>query len=268
MTHDILQCAIELALHAGELQRQARLGGFSVEQKGAADIVTAVDTACESAIVAALVTRFPDHGIVAEEGSSRGAEARFVWVIDPLDGTKNYAHGSPRCGVSIAVTCDGMPEVGVVYAPFFAELFWAVRGRGSYLRDAHGVDRPIHVSSQAQLTGCMVGSALTYAHGRRQVEPTQLARLLRVFESVQAVRSQGCAALDLADVARGRLDAYFEPGLASWDTAAGALLVREAGGNVTAFTGEPHLPSHPHILASNGALHEPLRALLVAPIPS
>lgn len=265
MTGPILQTAIDLALHAGEIQRRARREGVTVEQKGAADIVTAVDTACEAALVSEISRRFPDHGIVAEEGSSRGAGARFQWIIDPLDGTKNYAHGSVRCGVSIAVMLDGVAEVGVIYAPFFDELFWAVRGGGAHVRAGGQSDAPIRVSRHAELSACMVASALTYAPGERRVEPEHLARLLRVFARVQALRSNGCATLDLVDVARGRLDAYFEPGLASWDTAAGALLVREAGGQVTAFTGEPHNPAHPHILASNGAIHEPLRALLLAP---
>lgn len=263
MSGAILQLAIELAQQAGELQRRARRDGVQVMQKGAADIVTAVDTACEDALVSAISARFPEHGIVAEEGSSRGSGAPVQWVIDPLDGTKNYAHGSPRCGVSIAVRIDGITEVGVIYAPFFDELFFAQRGHGAKLRSG-GQQTPIQVSRQVALGASMVGSALTYAQGQRRVEPEQLARLLRVFESAQAVRSQGCAALDLADVARGRLDAYFEPGLASWDTAAGALLVSEAGGMVTSFTGEPHLPSHPHILASNGFIHQALRALIVA----
>lgn len=265
MNEAILQTAIELAQQAGELQRQARRQGVRVEQKGAADIVTAVDTACEALIVGEITRRFPDHGIVAEEGSSRGAGAAWQWVIDPLDGTKNFAHGSPRCGVSIAVRREDVTQFGVVYAPFFGELFWAARGRGSHLRRDGGDDVAIQVSHHRELTACMVASALTYAAGERRIEPVQLARLLRVFAAAQAVRSNGCATLDLADVARGRLDAYFEPGLASWDTAAGALLVHEAGGQVTSFTGEPHLPSHPHILASNGAIHESLRALLVAP---
>ena len=259
MNGPILQCAIELALRAGQIQRQAREHGVRVEQKGVADIVTAVDTACEQAIVSEISQRFPDHGIVAEEGSTLGAAARCQWVIDPLDGTKNYAHGSVRCGVSIAVQLDGITQVGVLYAPFVDELFVAERGRGARCND-----RPISVSQTAELSHAMVASALTYTAGTRTAEPPQLDRLLRVFSTVQALRSHGCCTLDLADVARGRLDAYFEPGLASWDTAAGALLVCEAGGQVTNFDGEAHRVQHPHILASNGQIHAALRAILTA----
>ena len=257
MNGPILQLAIELAQRAGQIQRLARERGVTVEQKGVADIVTAVDTACEQAIVQAIGERFPDHGIVAEEGASHSAAARCRWIIDPLDGTKNYAHGSVRCGVSIAVQLDGITQIGVLYAPFVDELFVAERGGGARCND-----RPIAVSATATLSASMVASALTYAAGTRSVEPQHLARFLRVFSSVQGLRSHGCCTLDLADVARGRLDAYFEPGLASWDTAAGALLVREAGGQVTSFDGEPHRVEHPHIVASNGHIHAALCSIL------
>ena len=263
MNGPILQCAIELAQKAGNIQRQARERGIVVEQKGVADIVTAVDLACERAIVDAIRERFPDHGVVAEEGSSCAAEARCQWIIDPLDGTKNYAHGSVRCGVSIAVLLDGVTQVGVIYAPFVDEIFVAERGRGSRCND-----RPIAVSQTADVAHSMVASALTYSPGRRTTEPHQLQRLLRVFSSAQALRSHGCCTLDLVDVARGRLDAYFEPSLASWDTAAGALIVREAGGQTTSFLGEAHRLDHPHILASNGRIHEELRRILAIDLPA
>jgi myo-inositol-1(or 4)-monophosphatase len=257
MNGPVLQLAIELAQCAGAIQKQARERGVTVEQKGIADIVTVVDTACEQAIVRGISERFPDHGIVAEEGSSRGASARCRWIVDPLDGTKNFAHGSVRCGVSIAVQLDGITQIGVLYAPFVDELFVAERGRGARCND-----RPIAVSDTGELALSMVASALTHAHGARSAEPRQVQRLLRVFQAVQALRSNGCCTLDLADVARGRLDAYFEPGLAAWDTAAGALLVSEAGGQVTSFDGEPHRVEHPHILASNGRIHAALRSIL------
>ncbi|MBL9008284.1 MAG: inositol monophosphatase [Myxococcales bacterium] len=257
MNGPVLQLAIELAQRAGDIQRTARERGITVEPKGISDIVTAVDTACEQAIVAAISERFPDHGIVAEEGSTRGTSARCQWVIDPLDGTKNYAHGSVRCGVSIAVQLDGVTQIGVLYAPFVDELFVAERGRGARCNE-----HPIAVSKTTELAACMVASALTYAAGSRSAEPRQLDHLLRVFSAVQALRSHGCCTLDLADVARGRLDAYFEPGLAAWDTAAGALLVQEAGGRVSSFDGEPHRVQHPHILASNGHVHAALRSIL------
>ncbi len=251
----LLETAAEVARLAGEIQRRARAEGFEVAAKGDADVVTAVDGACERAIVDALRGRFPDHGIVAEEGTTLDPEAGYVWIIDPLDGTKNFAHGSPRCGVSVAVSHRGEVVAGAVYAPFTDELFTAAAGLGARCND-----RPIRVSTVGDLRGAMVASALTYAG--RDADTAQLARLTRVFREVQALRSLGCAALDLADVARGRLDAYFEPGLKPWDTAAGALLVREAGGAVARFDGGEHHPDAPDLLATNGPLHATLGALM------
>lgn len=251
----LLEVAVDAARRAGALQRRARTEGFTTEAKGESDLVTAVDLACERAIVEALRARFPDHGVVAEEGTGQAGDGRYVWFVDPLDGTKNFAHGSPLCGVSIAAACDGDLLLGVVYAPFTDELFTAVRGRG-----AHCNGEPLRVSTVDTLAGALVGSALTRVAGL--ADPPQLARLARVFAAAQGLRSSGCAALDLADVARGRLDAFFEPGLAAWDTAAGALLVREAGGAATGFDGAAHVPGAPDLVASNGALHADLRALL------
>ncbi len=256
MSRELLDCAIRAARAAGEIQRRARAEGVRVEVKGAADVVTETDRACERAIYDAVKARFPAHGFVGEEGAARASAEGVVWVVDPLDGTKNFAHGSLRCAVSIAVTRGTDTLVAAVYAPFVDELYTASRGDG-----AHRNGETIRVSTIATLRGAMVASALTYAGSG--CDPTTLARLARVFASVQALRSTGCAALDLADVACGRSDAFFEPGLAAWDTAAGALLVREAGGAVTRFDGAEHGDGDPDVIASNGVIHEALRGCVM-----
>lgn len=263
MNGPILQCAIDVARLAGSIQQRFRSehGTVHIQDKGDTDIVTAVDTACESAIIDLISSRFPDHGILAEEGGARRLSARCVWIIDPLDGTKNYAHGSVRCGVSIGVQLDGDTVVGVIYAPFLDELFTATQDGGARCNDTL-----ISVSSNHDLHACLIATALTFEKGSRKADRTQLARILRMFSTAQAVRSNGCAALDMADVARGRIDAYFEPGLAPWDTAAGALLVAEAGGHVTTFDGHPHLPGAPSIITSNGLIHAALREHLSAAV--
>ncbi len=247
--------AVAAARAAGGIQRAARGAPLRIERKGAADIATDVDLACEQRIVAMVLAGHPGHGIEGEEGAAVTSTGAWTWIIDPLDGTKNYAHGSLRCAVSIAVALDGVVLVGVVYAPFVDELYVATRGAGATCNG-----EGIRVASTVDLSEAMVTTALTYAG--RAAEPVQTARVVRVFGAVRAVRSMGCAALDLCDVARGRFDGYFEPGLARWDTAAGTLMVTEAGGRVTTFAGDDHAPGAPSVLATNGRIHAPLRALM------
>lgn len=253
MNETILAVAVAAARAAGEVMRRGRVEGFATERKGAADVTTEVDRAAEREIVRRVRSRFPDHGILGEEGAAHATDAAWRWVIDPLDGTKNYAHGSDRCAVSIAVERDGEAVVGVVYAPFAGSLFVATRGGGARCDDV-----AIAVSRVAELRAAMVTTALTYDGAA--ADAAQLARIARIFAEVQALRSLGCAAVDLCDVARGRLDAFFEPGLQPWDTAAGALIVREAGGVVTDFAGARHAPATPTLIASNGLVHDALRA--------
>lgn len=254
----LLETAIAAARAAGAIQRERRRGEVRVEDKGEADITTDVDRACEEAIVALVRSRHPDHAILAEEGTQAAGEAPLLWVIDPLDGTKNYAHGYRRSCVSIAVMARGTAVVGVVYAPVADELFAAAAGMGATLDG-----KPIRVATTASLGRAMVASALTYEPGVRRADRVQLERLARVLGAAEAVRSDGCCALDLCDVACGRFDAYFEAGnLKAWDTAAGALIVREAGGRTTDFRGADHDPFVAETVASNGAVHDALLALL------
>lgn len=243
--------AVRAAETAGEVLARGRREGVRVEAKGAADIVTETDREAERVIVEAIRAHFPAHGILGEEGAAREGDG-WRWVIDPLDGTKNYAHGGLRCGVSIAVEHQGEAVVGVVFAPFVRERYVAVRGAGATCNEER-----ISVSRNEILRASMVATALTY--DGVEADAAQLQRVLRAFRAVQAVRSLGCAALDLCDVARGRLDAFFEPGLAAWDTAAGALIVREAGGRTTDLDGAAHTPGSRSIVASNGLIHDALR---------
>jgi myo-inositol-1(or 4)-monophosphatase len=228
---------------AGFLQLKAA-PRMRVESKGEGDLVTDVDRACEAAVIDLIGKAHPTHAILAEEGTGERAAVGPMWILDPLDGTKNYVHGLPRFSCALALLWDGAALLGAVYCPALDELFVAERGKGASLNGA-----PIRVSRTAELGAAMVGSALTV---RRRFDPRQFARLEWMTRSTQGVRVGGCASLDLCDVARGRLDAYLEEGLDPWDTAAGALIVREAGGAVTTFGGDAHDPFGPETLASNG----------------
>lgn len=235
---------------AGRIQAD-RTSNIVVEKKDLADIVTDVDHHCERAIVELIRGRYPDHDVLGEEGTTPRKDATHLWIVDPIDGTKNYAHGYPRSCVSIALAVNREVVLGGVYNATANELFIAEREHGATL---NGV--AIQVSAIASLERAMVASALTYQG--RGADRVQLERLGRLLGVVEAVRSDGCAALDLCDVACGRLDAFFEPGLHAWDTAAGSLIVREAGGMVTTFTGTPHDLYGPETFASNGWVHTEL----------
>ena len=230
---------------AGALQLAGR-PSLEVEAKGDFDIVTNLDRACEAAVVKLIRNAHPDHAILAEEGTGAGALARGgpLWILDPLDGTKNFAHGIPRFGCALALQWNGETVLGAVFDPSSDELFSASREAGATCNGD-----PIQVSGIAELDQAMVASALTV---RRRFSARHFDRLERLSSAAQGVRVGGCASLDLCDVARGRLDAYLEEGLDAWDTAAGALIVREAGGTVTAFDGTAHDPFGSETLASNG----------------
>ena len=226
------QTVVRAVKEAGRLQLAGR-ASVAVEAKGDHDVVTNVDHLCEATIAEILHATHPDHSLLAEEGTARaGREHGPCWVLDPLDGTKNYAHGSPRFACSLALLWDGLPLLGAVYAPQVDELFFAQQGHGATLNGA-----ALRVSAVPALSAALVGTALTVTS---RPDARQLRRVERLTPKAQGLRIGGCASLDLCDVARGRLDAYFEEGLSPWDTAAGALIVREAGGVVTTFAGAAH----------------------------
>jgi len=249
-----LQVAVEAALEAGATLREEFDRPKKILYKGEVDLVTESDHRSEKTIVARLRSHFPDHAIVAEEGSSGAAAgARYCWHIDPLDGTTNFAHGYPCFAVSMALADAGQPVVGVVFNPVSQELFTAVRGEGAYLNG-----KRISVSPVEKLAHSLVATGFP-THRRKRS-----ANINYYWEFTlrsHGVRRDGSAALDLASVACGRFDGFWEFGLNSWDTAAGVLLIEEAGGRVTGLSGEPYQLGGPDILTSNGRIHEEMRQL-------
>lgn len=251
----LLAVATEAAHAAGAILRRAYAARPGpVERKGAVDLVTETDRACERAVRQVLGRHTPDIPILGEEeGGAVTAATR--WVVDPLDGTTNFVHGFPWFAVSIALEVDGHPEVGVVLDPLRDRAFTAQRGRG-----AHANGERLRVSTTATLNDALIASGFPY--DRRERADFYLARVRAVLLQCQGIRRAGAAALDLALVAAGQLDGYWESGLQPWDVAAGRLLVTEAGGRVTALDGGPLDRDRPNPLATNGAVHEALRELL------
>jgi myo-inositol-1(or 4)-monophosphatase len=231
--HPVLNIAIRAARRAGSIINRATLegGALNVRSKQVNDFVTQVDQASEQAIMETVRKAYPEHGFLCEESGSTGGDAEVVWVIDPLDGTTNFIHGFPQYCVSIAVRSRGALAHAVVYDPVRNELFTASRGRGAFLND-----RRIRVSKATRLTEALVGTGFPFKElTRLELYTRQLQTLMK---TCAGVRRAGAAALDLAYVACGRLDAFWELGLSPWDMAAGALLIAEAGGLVGDLTGE------------------------------
>jgi myo-inositol-1(or 4)-monophosphatase len=231
--HPLLNIAIRAARRAGSIINRAALEGgeLNVRSKRANDFVTQVDQASEQAIMDIVRKAYPDHGFVCEESGSSAADAEVVWIVDPLDGTLNFIHGFPQYCVSIAVRSRGALAHAVVYDPVKNELFTASKGRGAYLND-----RRIRVSKATRLNQALVGTGFPFKELTRI--DLYLRQLKSLMEKSPGVRRAGAAALDLAYVACGRLDAFWELGLSPWDMAAGALLILEAGGLVGDLKGE------------------------------
>jgi len=229
----MLNIAVRAARRAGSIINRASLSGgaLQVRSKRANDFVTQVDGAAEEAVIDIVRKAYPDHGFIAEESGESTPDAEYLWIIDPLDGTTNFIHGFPQYAVSIGVQRRGALEHAVVYDPTKNELFTASKGRGAFLND-----RRIRVSKCLKLDDALVGTGFPFKElGRLDLYMKQL----RTFMSKSSgVRRAGAAALDLAYVACGRLDVFWELGLAPWDMAAGALLIQEAGGLVADITGE------------------------------
>ena len=231
--HPMLNIAVKAARRAGSIINRAALegGALEVKAKNKNDFVTQVDRAAEQAIIGVIRTAYPEHRILAEEsGNTPGARPEYLWVIDPLDGTTNYIHGFPQYCVSIALEHKGVLTQAVVYDPGKNELFTASRGRGAFLDD-----RRMRVSKCVQLKDALVGTGFPFKELSRL--DLYLRQLRTMMTSCAGVRRAGAAALDLAYVAAGRLDAFWEMGLSRWDMAAGALLIQEAGGLVADLQG-------------------------------
>jgi len=260
-TEAILKTAMTIARQAGDRLREGWGQVQEIGYKGEIDLVTEYDRASEALIVAALQEAFPDHHIYAEEegeiAAAGGDKGGCTWLVDPLDGTTNYAHGFPAFAVSLALACQGRMEVGIVYDPLRDECFTARHGGGAALNG-----RPIHVSTTAPLRRSLLATGFPYDVW---TSPENNLDHFRDFVlHAQGVRRAGSAALDLVYVACGRFDGYWELKLHPWDVAAGALIVQEAGGRVSDFGGGPDFTSGREIVASNGRIHEEMLAVLAS----
>jgi myo-inositol-1(or 4)-monophosphatase len=251
MSKDYLEAAIEIARDAGKILCQELDRPLDIAYKGEADIVTQADKRSERLIVDRLAQYFPDHSIAAEEGTGRDSASEFRWHVDPLDGTTNYAHGYPCFCVSIGLAQRETMLAGVVFNPFYNELFAAARGQGATLNG-----KAIHVSKVENLATSLLCTGFP-AHKR--VASPNIHYYWDFTLRSHGVRRDGSAALDLASVAAGRFEGFWEFGLNKWDTAAGVLLVEEAGGKVSDFDGHPYALGGPVILATNGLVHEETR---------
>jgi myo-inositol-1(or 4)-monophosphatase len=254
-----LDIATEAALAAGVVLQDylGKLEDAITEKGRPGDLVTAADKASEQVILEVLRRHFPQHSILAEESGKLGnQDNEFLWAIDPLDGTTNYAHQYPCFAVSIGLMIDGVPKVGVIYDPFRDELFRAAAGLGATRNR-----RPIQVSQTAELGKSLLVSG--FAYDRRETPDNNYAEFCHLTHLTQGVRRDGAAALDLAYVACGRVDGYWERGISPWDVVAGIILVQEAGGNVTAYDGTPMKIESGRILATNGHLHDSLSQELI-----
>ena len=254
--HALLNVAVMAARRAGAvLGRTAnKVHTLSVEKKGHNDFVSDADRKAEEAIIDVIHKHYPDHAILAEESGVHG-ESDHVWIIDPLDGTTNYLHGFPQFAVSIAVQVNGRIEHGVVYDVMREELFTASRGDGAQLDG-----RKIRVSGLKDLELSLIGTGFPFRNADVELAP-YFAILEKVIKNTSGVRRPGAAALDLCYVAAGRLDAFWETGLSSWDLAAGGLIIREAGGIVSALDGGENWLETGHILAGTPKIYAGLAKL-------
>ena len=247
--------ACELALGAGDILKKGFNKKHQVNFKGRIDLVTETDLKSERHIVSSISKKFPDHTILAEEGSGSGESAEFRWIIDPLDGTVNYAHGFPIYCVSIALEYEGEMLAGAVYDPERDELFHAARGSDSFLNK-----KKIHVSKETNLERALLATGFSYDVGT--AKRNNLGLFARMVKKAQAVRRPGSAAIDLCWLAAGRIDGFWELFLHPWDTAAALVIVEEAGGKVTRVNGKPYSVFDDDILAGNSRLHKAIKAVL------
>lgn len=250
----IKRVGIAAACEGGKVL-QAHFGRLrSIRKKGAIDLVTDADVESEAAIIDTITRAFPDHGILAEEsGAHDGSGGR--WIVDPLDGTTNFAHNLPLFCVSIAFADKGDILAGFVLAPLLNELFVAVKGQGARLNG-----KPIAVSSTPTLADSLLVTGFPYDH--QTGFDAMIGRFARSLTATQGVRRLGSAALDLCYVASGRFDGFWEQHLKPWDTAAGLIVAAEAGARTTVFSGAPYAIDQPEIVSSNGVIHDDLLNLL------
>jgi myo-inositol-1(or 4)-monophosphatase len=248
--HPMLNVAVKAARRAGTVINRASLNleRLQVDRKQHNDFVTEVDKAAEAAIIETLSEAYPTHGFLAEETGEYNSDAEHIWIIDPLDGTTNFIHGFPQYAVSIALAVNGVIQQAVVYDPTRDELFTATRGAGAYLDR-----RRLRVGSQNRLMNCLIGTGFPYR------EDQDLEKYLKIFAEITrqctGLRRPGAASLDLAYVAAGRYDGFFESDLKPWDMAAGALLITESGGLIGNYRGEEGFLKSGEVMAANPRIY-------------
>ncbi|MEO0432655.1 MAG: inositol monophosphatase family protein [Cyanobacteria bacterium J06656_5] len=259
-----LDVATEAAMAGGAVLQKYWGNLSSIQEKGrSGDLVTEADRASEVEVLAVLKRHFPDHAILAEESGQLGQlDSPLLWAVDPLDGTTNYAHQYPLCAVSIGLLVAGVPTVGVVYNPILQDLYRAAKGLGA----THN-RQPIQISATTKLSDSLLVTG--FAYDRRETIDNNYAEFCHLTHLTQGVRRGGSAAIDLAHVASGCLDGYWERGLSPWDLAAGVVLVEEAGGQISAYDGSPFDIYSGRLVATNGTLHQPIIQELgqIKPLP-
>jgi len=256
MAHPLINIAMNAAHIAADMMRQEfpKVASIPVTQKARHDYVSEIDKSSEAQIVREIRRYHPDHAFLGEEGGAQGA-SDYVWIIDPLDGTSNYLHGMPHYAISIALQIKGRTEHAVVYDVVRDEMFTASRGSGAHLNNTR-----IRVSPRTTLDSAIAATAFPFR--QRGMMSVYTGIFSEVFKKIEDIRRAGVASLDLAWVAAGRVDAYFEIGTKAWDVAGGALLVREAGGVVTDFAGNDEVEFSNSILAAPYKLMTPLRKII------
>ncbi len=254
--HHMLSIAVKAARRAGNLIHRStdKIDLLTITRKSHADFVSEVDRAAEQTIIQTLLDAYPDHAILAEESGSQG-ESEYLWIIDPLDGTTNFLHGLPQFSVSIALQHRGVLTQAVVYDPTKNELFTASRGRGAFLND-----KRLRVTRRVQLAESLIGTGFPYT--RFEHMDAYIAIFRELMQKTAGLRRPGSAALDLAWVAAGRYDGFFETGLKPWDIAAGCLLITEAGGMVSDLQGSDSFLETGNCCAGNPDIHAQLLKII------
>jgi myo-inositol-1(or 4)-monophosphatase len=253
--YDILDFAIQLALESGRIQKKHFRGDFAVRHKGEINLVTDVDLECQARIIGLIQESFPEDEIIAEEQQNTFHSSKNRWIIDPIDGTTNYAHGYPFFCTSIAYEAQGEVIAGVVYSPIFDELFFTKKGGGAFLNG-----ESLRVSKTASVKQALLATGFPYDINTSP--KNNLSNWSRFLFRAQALRRDGSAALNLAYVAAGRFDGFWEIKLHSWDIAAASLMVTEAGGLITGLKGEEFSLYNGDLCASNGIVHEEMIRIL------
>jgi myo-inositol-1(or 4)-monophosphatase len=261
--HPMLNIAVKAARRAGAIINRASqdIGTLTIKSKNFNDFVSEVDVAAERAIIDTLKDAYPTHGFLGEESGSTSHQSDFIWIIDPLDGTTNFLHGFPQYCVSIALRHKGEITQAVIYEPNRNDLYTATKGRGAFLND-----KRIRVSKCDKLQDALIGTGFPFRDFKYLDD--YLSMFKSMIQKTTGIRRAGSAALDLAYVANGSLDGFWEIGLSAWDIAAGGLLVREAGGIVTDLSGQSGWLESGNILVASPKIHEDMQAIIASHIPA